>query len=131
MPYRHGFLTKRLRRYLVEDKKGVPVHKRNIYDHHVRETLKQALDEAVFVLERMDKKEFDKISYDCYREILHLLLVFAERYYVDVPLGRIRKYRKLVYATHILDASNFFLQIGNLILQNVAKERKEAKKPLG
>jgi len=111
VPYRHGFLTERLRKYLTEDRKDMDVNKRSVYDFHVRESLKQALNDMIFILDRMDKKQFDKISDDLYEDIVRLLRFFSEKCYVDIsestyPFGRIKKYRNniswktAVYATY-------------------------------
>lgn len=104
MPYSHGFLTERLKEYLVKDRQNMDVHKRAVYDFHVRESLKQSLRDAIFVLEKLEKKQFDKASDDLYKEFVDLLVFFSQKCYVDrseskYPFGRIRKYRTWVSIT--------------------------------
>ena len=104
MPYRHGFLTEKLREYLDKDGKEKNVYERATYNFHIRKSLKKALSDMIFVLEKLDKKQFDKISDDLYNDVVRLLIFFAKKCYVDTselkyPFGRIKKYRKWVYIT--------------------------------
>jgi hypothetical protein len=105
LPYRHGFLTKRLRAYLKKDRKTIALTQKAVYDHHLRETVKQSLKDVVFILEKLDKKQFDQVSNSVREDMVRLLSIFAmksvDRSHLKHPYGRIEAYR-LGVATDLL-----------------------------
>jgi len=96
VPYQHTFLTKKLRDYLEKDRKNMNSRDRAVYDFHLRKMLKDSLKDVVCVFEKLDKKQFDKISKETEILIVELLSTFAKRSvepYGKSPYGRILKHR--------------------------------------
>jgi hypothetical protein len=96
MTRRHGFLTESLKEYLETDRNAVASKTRAVYDYHLREILKKSLDDVVFVLEKLDEKEFDKVASELCKNVDRFLSCFCKRY-VDragllYPMGRIKEY---------------------------------------
>jgi len=127
MPYDYRFLTPALEKFLKNDRTELNSKGRAIYNFRIRKGLKQGLEDLVFVLERLDKKQFDKISKETQTLIVKLLVTFAERYVepinVEYPLGRIKEYKALKYFTSEKEG-DVLMNINRSAFERISGKRK-------
>jgi hypothetical protein len=118
LPRRHHCLSDTLREYLEKEREKADSKTKASNDYHIREILKASLNDLTFLMQKIDDKQFDKISSELTDSLDDLLSSFCQRLVnlavLKYAAGRIKAYNIRVGFKRWLSANESMFLIGSL-----------------